>query len=254
MIALPRLTLALLAIACFATISQAAPVINDRAAPVSILPGPEVPMQNFLNNLVTSGAPNALQGQSNIASFRPTESTIFTFLAGYAGYRSTNIFGIYEVAFRAERDIFDGYVPNGTERSGAFSSSARETDFGWYLDVQAGGGYRLYSDDSLNPLGLPHSVVYIGNGQSFRDSTLGADGTFNAHDIIIAFEDLKRWLPGQSDDDFNDLIVLVENVNWQVTNPDFTISLPEPASLLVWGSICGVGLIAWRKRRRTPSH
>lgn len=250
MTALSRWAFALMVATFTATTAFAAPVINNRVSPVSVMPGPEVPMQDFLNNLVTTGAPDALLGQSNIASFRPTEATIFTFLEGYAGYRGSNIFGIYEVAFRAERDVFAGYVPNGTERSGAFSSSARSTDFGWFLDVEANGGYRLHSDDSLNPAGLPHSIVYIGNGQSFVDPSLGADGVFHAHDIIIAFEDLRRWLPGRSDDDFNDLIVLVENVNWQITNPDFTVSLPEPGSLLVWGSVVGVGLVAWRKRRR----
>lgn len=251
MIALLRYALAPSLLIATASLLSAAPVVNDRAAPVQVLSGPEVPMQQILSDLMNGTPPNAQSSQSNIASFRPTESTIFTFLAGYAGYRSTNVFGIYEVANRAERDVFDGYVPNGTERSGSFSPSARATDFGWFLDVSAGGGYRLYSDDDRNPGGLPQSVVYIGGGQSFRNPSLGADGQFNTYDIIVAFEDLNRSIPGSSDDDFNDLIVLVENVNWQVVDPDFTVSLPEPASIMVWGFVAVGGLLSWSRRRKS---
>jgi hypothetical protein len=101
----------------------------------------------------------------------------------------------------------------------------------------------MYSDDARNPGQLPQMLVFVGTGQAI---TLGTDGFFNSDDIIIAFEDLNRM--HGADDDFNDLLVLVENV--QLGPPPVT-NTPEPASILAWSVLAGVGGIAsWRRSRK----
>src|SRR5690606_30091310 len=138
-------------------------------------------------------------------------------------------------------ELFAGGVPNGSEVVGMFSSSAVKNDFGLYLQVfQASGtssdlDYVMYTDDRLNPGALPQAVIYFGAGQEFKNSSFGVDGIFNEDDIIIAFEDLHRQ-KGVSDDDFNDLILLIENIDLgqPVPDPDFKVTLPEPASMVVW--------------------
>jgi hypothetical protein len=248
-----RNSFALLAVLIFAPSVSAAPIVNDRSDPVNILPGPEVPVQTIFNNLFgAANAPNVMTDQSNLATFRPTAATVFTFLDGHAGYRSTNIFGIYAVGRDAEQIVFNGYVPNGAEVVGLFSSSAQMTDFGLFLDVAANGGYRLFSDDSLNPQGVAQMVVYFGEGQAFLNSQLGYDGIFGPNDIIVVIEDLRRWIPGGSDDDFNDLVILIENLNPGQplpADPDFEIRLPEPGSIALWTLLGAIGgLSAWRRR------
>jgi hypothetical protein len=238
------------------SVSFASPIINDRSDPIAVQPGPEVPLQNIFNGLFGAGnAPNVATDQSSIGSFRPTFETVFTYLSGFAGFRPSNVFGIFESNDAAERVVFQGGAANGTEIAGAFSESARLRDFGFYLDVSMNSGivrYRITSDDARNPGGAVQALVFVGNGQAFLNPSFGIDGRFNNNDLIIAFEDLNRSVPG-SDNDFNDIVVLIENVQMGQPAPDptFEIRLPEPASLAVW-SILGLAgsAYAWRRKRQ----
>jgi hypothetical protein len=186
---------------------------------------------------------------------------VFTYVRSIAGFGGSNEFWIYQstndVATARVELIFDGNPGVGAMVTGLFSQSAQANDFGLMLQVfQANGDihdldYTLYSDDSRNPGQLPQALVFIGNGQKFA-SPLGNDGYFNDVDIIIAFEDLNR-ASGVSDDDFNDIIVLIENVlmGQPAPEPDFEIRLPEPASLVVWSVLAGIGgLASWRRWRK----
>jgi hypothetical protein len=250
-----RLLFPLLIVVLAATSATASPIVNNRTGAVNVLPGPEVALQSIFTNLFGPGVgPSVSADQANIGSFRPTFETVFTYLAGYAGYRPSNVFGIFESADAAERVVFTGGTADGKEIAGSFSSSAQVRDFGWYLDVYANSGslqYRVTSDDTRNPGGLPQIVMFTGNNQAFLNSSLGIDGRFNSNDIIIAIEDLNRY-HGGSDDDFNDLVVLIENVQWgqPAPDPDFEIRLPEPASMAVW-ALVGLtgGALTWRRRK-----
>lgn len=241
----------------------AAPIENLRSSTVTLKSG-DGHLQNILNGLFQSGAPNATSGQSNVGSFRPTQFTAFTFLDAKAGYRATNRVGIYQVLDSSGQigfmtNLFEGGVPNGSEVVGMFSSSAVMNDFGLFLEVyQASGSssdldYIMYTDDRLNPGSLPQTVVYFGSGQAFKDNSIGVDGIFDEDDIIIAFEDLHRK-NGVSDDDFNDLILLIENIDLgqPVPDPDFKVTLPEPASMAVWSLLAALGgVVGWRRGRVT---
>lgn len=229
---------------------EAVPIFNDRTAPVDIQSGPETSLQGIFEGLFGDLAPNVQTDQQNLASFRPTSATVFTLLEGIAGYRSTNLFSIYEVNDRAERVVFDGSAANGDEVAGAFSASAQQTDFLWLLDVYKTGN-RMWSDDSRNQGLVPQVLAFVGTGQPFLNATLGVDGTFDANDIIIAFEDLNRSISGRSDDDFNDLVILIENVGpgQEFPEPVFDVSLPEPTSVVVWAMLMGT-LFSFRRRKR----
>jgi hypothetical protein len=247
---------ALVFVALFGSLGFADPIINTRPGPVDVLPGPEVPLQTVFNNLFgAANAPNVATDQSSVGSFRPTFESVFTYLAGYAGFRSTNVFGIFEAnnIASAERNVFPGGTADGTKVAGSFSGSAQQHDFGFFIDVFGNGSqvlYRLTSDDARNPGGMAQMLVFVGNGQAFLNPSFGIDGHFNNNDLLIAIEDLNRSTG--SDHDFNDLVILLENVQLGQPAPDptFRINLPEPASLAVW-SLIGLagGAFAWRRRR-----
>jgi hypothetical protein len=251
-----RSVAAFVLVVAFGSVGFADPIVNSRSGAVDVLPGPEVPLQGVFNNLFGAGnAPNVATDQSSIGSFRPTFETVFTYLAGYAGFRPSNVFGIFEVnnIASAERVVFPGGTLNGTEVAGAFSNSAQQHDFGFFVDVFANSEfrqYRLTSDDSRNPGGMAQMLIFVGNGQAFLNPSFGIDGRFNSNDILIAIEDMNRSVG--SDHDFNDLVILLENVQMGQPAPDptFQISLPEPASLAVWSLIGIAGsAFAWRRSR-----
>lgn len=270
MIALQRFSLALLVLLVASSWASAAPIVNDRSGAVAIQVGDLPELQTIFSNLFGSAAaPNALASQTNFGSFQPTNLTSFTFLGAVAGYRRSNVLGVYEANDPSiSRVIFDRVDLSGDPNHalgdvvvGAFSASAQARQFGLYLDVFADDGdpsdldYVLYTDDTRNPGQLPQALVFFGSGQSFLNPNLGTDGIFNTNDIIIAFEDLNRY-SGRTDDDFNDLIVLIENVQLgqTVPPPSFQISLPEPTSIGVWGLIMTIGsFFGWRRWKLAPA-
>jgi MYXO-CTERM domain-containing protein len=251
-----------------ASIADAEPIVNDRSGAVEIKVGDVPELQSIFAGLFGAGmAPDVMANQTNFASFAPTSRTTFTFLGAVAGYKRSNVLGIYEAnnPSLATRTIFDRVDISGKPNHafgdlvvGAFSPSALAHQFGLFIDVYQDDGdpsdrdYTVYTDDKRNPGQLPQALVFFGNGQNFSNSNLGLDGNFGVDDIIIAFEDLNRF-KGHSDDDFNDLIVLIEHVQLgqPVPPPAFEISLPEPASLGVWALVAGVGgFFGWRRRRQ----
>lgn len=223
--------------------AHAAPIINS-APPVVVKAG-DGHLQNYLNSLFSSGSVDVANGQSSFGSFQATTSTTVTYLAAFAGYRGSNILGASTSS--GTQVLFNGYHPGATT---SISSSLFGLDISLYMEVYAANGntsnldYTLSTDNSLNPGGLTQALVYVGSGQTFN--SLG-DGAFNTNDIIVAFEDLNRT--GSSDDDFNDLIVLIQNV--QLGPVGVSMHSPEPTSLILWGLVgtCG-GLATWRRARR----
>lgn len=265
-----RNSVALVLVLACGSFASADAIVNDRPGAVAVQVGDLPQLQTIFTNLFgSSGALNVITNQTNFGSFQPTNLTDFTFLGSIAGYQRSNVLGVYEVNDPAiSRIIFDRVdttgAPNhafGDEVTGAFSSSAQLRQFGLFLRVYADDGdpsdldYTLFTDDLRNPGQLPQALVFFGNNQPFLNSSLGADGIFNSNDIIIAFEDLKRAGGHYTDDDFNDLIVLIENVRLgqDVPTPTFQISLPEPTSLGIWALMASLGsFFGWRRWRLAP--
>ncbi len=266
-----RNSAALLLVLVSGSIACADPIVNDRAGAVQIQVGDLPQLQSIFTSLFGSAtALDAMQNQTNYGSFQPNSLTSFTFLGSVAGYERSNVLGIYEINNPSiARVIFDRVDISGAPRhtlgdqiTGGFSASALAHQFGLYLQVYADDGdtrdldYTVYTDDTRNPGQLPQALIFFGNNQPFVNSSLGTDGIFNTNDIIIAFEDLKRADGHYTDDDFNDLIFLIENVHLgqEVPPPTFQINLPEPASLGVWALIASVGsLFGWRRWRLAPA-
>ena len=227
-----------------ASSAHAAPIINS-SAPVVVNAG-DGHLQNYLDSLFSSGSVNVATGQSSYGSFRATANTTVTYLAAFAGYRGSNVLGASSSS--ETQVLFSGYHPGAT--TAIDFSLFGQQDISLFMQVYAANGntsnmdYTLSTDNSQNPGGLPHALVFVGGGQTFHN--LG-DLAFNTNDIIVAFEDLNRT--GSSDDDFNDLIVLIQNV--QLGPVGVSVHSPEPTSLILWGLVgtCG-GLATWRRARR----
>ena len=224
---------------CVGSVS-AAPIVNG-GRPVTVN---TASLQNFVSGLFTTGGVDTANDQSNIGSFRADANTTVTYLGAIAGYRNSNVLSAQ--TSNASQELFDGYHLGSTV---AIDAALFGQDISLFLDVYAANGntsnldYTVSTDDSQNPNGLPQALVYIGSGQTFDG---WGDGTFDIYDIIIAFEDLNRSV--SSDDDFEDLLVLIENV--QFGPPGITTHTPEPTSLILWGLVasCG-GLATWRRAR-----
>jgi hypothetical protein len=99
--------------------------------------------------------------------------------------------------------------------------------FGFYLHYVDGGGSDVYyyTEDDRNPGGEAHAVFY---------DTGSAGGTWPQTGVVIGWEDLPL---GTSEDDYNDLVMYVENV-----------TIPEPATFVLMG-LGVVSLVARRRRK-----
>ncbi|MFQ5845473.1 MAG: PEP-CTERM sorting domain-containing protein, partial [Planctomycetota bacterium] len=93
--------------------------------------------------------------------------------------------------------------------------------------------------DSLNPGGKAQALIYQGDNATVLQIPPLAAGPFSDSEFIIAFEDLDRSITSNSDDDFDDAVVLVESIS----------IVPEPATVAMTGLILGAAL-GFRARRR----
>ncbi|MGB2997606.1 MAG: PEP-CTERM sorting domain-containing protein [Phycisphaerae bacterium] len=96
--------------------------------------------------------------------------------------------------------------------------------FGFYLHY---ADVYYYTEDDRNPGGEAHAVFY---------DTGSAGGTWPQTGVVIGWEDLPL---GTSEDDYNDLVMYVENV-----------TIPEPATLAFLG-LGSLGLALRRRRKRS---
>ncbi|MFB2938643.1 DUF4114 domain-containing protein [Aerosakkonemataceae cyanobacterium BLCC-F154] len=221
-------------------------------------------LQNLLDELTVSGPKiDTVNDQTGFNLFTNTASSgsVATFMFEIAGNASLNKFGIYNPSgikaelFAGINDVSDGttvnFLGNGDVTVSTIGfAPGNEPDpiikkytgfgniFGFYLDTPEG---TFYTQNSLNPNGFQQAVVYQGNNQTELQIAGRSPGRFTSNEFIIAFEDLLRGSSGNSDSDFQDLVVLVESIT---PKKDDVASIPEPGiatSLLAFG----LGSFAW---------
>jgi hypothetical protein len=124
-------------------------------------------------------------------------------VAGNANY---NEFGIYQGSGNSIN--YTQYF-NGPDTTGASTSLAIPSGtFGFYLEYAPSSTY-FYSDDNLYPNGQGQLAVYQGpvGGTTINVSGVGTL-QWNSNDYILAWEDLPY---SSSDQDFNDMVIYVQN-------------------------------------------
>lgn len=223
-----------------------------------------LPLQKLLDELTVSGPKiDTVNDQTGFDLFTNTASSgsVATFMFEIAGNASTNKFGIYNPSgikaelFAGINDVSDGATVNFSGNGDVNVSTigfapGNEPDpviktytgfgniFGFYLETQQG---TFYTQNSRNPNGYQQAVIYQGNNQTKLQIAGKQPGDFTDNEFIIAFEDLLRSISGNSDSDFQDLVVLVESIK---PKDDDIAAIPEPGtatSLLAFG----LGGFAW---------
>ncbi|GEM_PF-536099 len=257
-------TAAVACIALGATISSAASVGAVSFGTSS--DGPGKSLQEQLNAITTFGPQiDTVGGQTGYNLFTNTASggSVATFMFEIAGFASTNKFGIYNSSgvkaqlFSGANDVSDqalvsyndgdlsvitkGFLPGYTGNLTSADYEDFGNVFGFYLERQ--DGQVFYTENGRNNNSSQQAVIYQGNNQTKLQIPGKSAGTFTDNEFIIAFEDLLR-VGGNSDSDFNDLVVMVESVE--------PTKVPEPGTvsgLLVFG-LCGIGLMLKRQRQQ----
>lgn len=224
--------------------------------------GSEDTLQEVFNAIKVSGPGiDAVNDQTGYAVFTNGASggSTVSYIVSLAGFAESNQFGMYQygnqlqkalifngaassptqvqVTFLANGDVVVTPIKGDTGLSGSTTYTGFGNVFGFYLTTPEGNTF--YSEDSLNPNSSPQALVYRGDDNTVLQLPGFAPGTFQSSEFIIAWEDLLRY-GGNSDYDYNDLVVLVESIN----------PVPEPATILLIGSgLAGLGFFS-RKRRK----
>jgi hypothetical protein len=226
----------------------------------------EPSLQELLDD-ITVGGPriDTVNNQTGFNLFTNTASggSVATFMFEFGDYRGINRFGIYNSSgmkaelFAGINDVSDGasvfflengditvstigFPPGNVPSPSIQQYNAFGNIFGFYLETVEG---TFFTENSRNPGGVQQAVVYQGNNQTELGIPGRQPGVFTDNEYIIAFEDLLRSIPGNSDSDFQDLVVMVESIK-----PTTPAAVPEPGtvtSLLVFG----LGS-AWTLRRQ----
>jgi Domain of unknown function (DUF4114)/PEP-CTERM motif len=236
------------------------------ATPVSA--GSEQSLQSIINGLytaagtATSAAPdvNANQyGMDERWQVEASGTTAATFIIEITAGAASNTFGVYSLSNPgAKVELFNGastaaskatlqidedgggFVTLRNQAGGtiAVNSFAAGTlnggTFGYYLGVGSAPQSFWYSEASLNG-GSDQMVAYQGDGDRIKLPGQNA-GVWGSSSFVLAWEDTVY---GNSDKDFNDLVLYVESVT----------GIPEPGTLALVGlSLAGLGFAARRRK------
>ena len=170
------------------------------------------------------------------SAWTSTGSSSVTVVDAVAGAASVNIFGIYDLADPTQK------IPILTGASGGATSTINSPwgTFGFYL-INPILDYTWYSNPSLNG-GQAHVVTYQGQGETLN---LGSDPNNPVGSILLGSNSyLLGWEDSDfnnSDLDYNDLIVVVSNVQ--------PASVPDDSATVGLLGMAMVGLVFLQKAR-----
>ncbi|EDX76904.1 conserved hypothetical protein [Coleofasciculus chthonoplastes PCC 7420] len=272
----------LFALGSVVTFSESASALNDRPVdPIgpSIDPGPApVELQELLDAITVDGPGiDVIEDQKPYDLFtnQASGASESTFLFEIAGFSPGNVFGIYKAddpAFKIPLFIGDNdpadaastfFLSNGDVAVSTIPFSSDKpfapdefpiadpsfelyegfgNMFGFYL--QNPNNEWFFTEDSLNPDGVAHALIYQGDDATTLMAPGRQPGTFSDNEFIIAFEDTAAGQPFY-DNDFNDLVVIVESIEPKET--------PEPAALAGLGLLAGAMAISRRRNKAEKS-
>jgi hypothetical protein len=238
-----QICLVFLALFTSATAAYGAP-INDRAGPIILGQNAhEGSLQLLLDDATVSGGIDVIADQTKAAIFTSIGGeSVASFLLEVAGYADGNRFGIYEQGDTSNRaQIFGGadtpasqvlvsFTSGDVYVNGAMAAAGFGEYFGFYIETKV--GELFFSEDDQNADGA-QAVIYEGSADAPTLLEVGPSSNrkqveFGAHDVLVAFEDLRL---GHSDRDYQDLVVLVSDV--RAAAPVY--ATPEPRAALFFG-------------------
>lgn len=170
-----------------------------------------------------------------------------TMIIEIAGWASLNSFGVYD----SDNYLMSAEIFSGSATPGAGSGTATlmitglgavyinnapmgvtftGNYFGYYIDTPSG---RFYSDTGLNSDNFDHMLAYQGKGTDIIQIADLDPGLWTDNEFVLAFEDL----PGGGDQDWQDLVVMVESVE----------PVPLPPAILL--GVIGLGVVGLKLRK-----
>ncbi|MDJ1181755.1 PEP-CTERM sorting domain-containing protein [Roseofilum casamattae] len=235
----------------------------DKCADVGTVSVPTTcSLQDLFDSQTVSGPGIDAEDDTGFEWFTNTATGNATgsFMFEVAGFAPHNQFGIYNSAGDQIR-LFDGVNDEGDSTFVTFLAGGKVSritqqfapdaddatpvfdtfedfgnEFGFYLTNKKGETF--YTQSAKNDGGYQQAAVYQGDNETVMELPGKAPGTFTDNEFIIAFEDLFRG--GNSDSDFNDLVVMMESI-------EPVDDIPEPSMLLGLGIL---GASFWSMRRR----
>jgi VPDSG-CTERM motif len=215
----------------------------------TILAGSETSLQTILDTSVSglsinvngSGAGGQAASDSYWTSAGSTSAYMLVEIAGYA---PNNVFGIYDKTSGTKQVIFNGSASGGAT-SINIAIPASWSSFGFYLENTVNGNFTWYSDASKNAGSRDHFVAFQGTTGA-TVNTLAFDGNastnnyaaFDSNDYILAMEDLDL-----GDQDYNDMVVLVQNINPPTIDTRNPVPDGGTTIALAGLGLCGVALL-----------
>jgi hypothetical protein len=231
-----------------------------------VLTGSEASLQSIVNGMHTAGgAPDVNAGQwsnDQLWQFGPSGQLSVTLYSEISANAGINAFGIYDAVSARLIPLFNGQANSADSTtvnlfgdgslkvtytdvggSGSFvqnyvANTFSGNQFGFYLS--AGSGV-FFSQQARNTGSSDQMVAFRGDGDLIQLPG-GSPMAWSASSYLLAWEDL---LYGQSDKDFNDMVVFVDGV----TN---VTSIDEPITLGLFGlGLLGLASVRLRGHSRS---